>query len=173
VKPFPWARVWDVLAVAVIIFVGWKLFIAPRALKGADAHPVPQIAYQRLDGTTLHPAQSGGKVEFLDFFASWCEPCRLSLPMVERYAKHHPEIALVPIDVGEPRVVAETFAERMHLGNIAFDPASLSQGYFQLDGFPTIVVVDPEGKIRATWSGFNPAIDLAMSNAEQELRATP
>jgi hypothetical protein len=55
------------------------------------------------------------------------------------------------------------------LRNVALDGAALSQGYFQLDGFPTVVVVDPQGRIRATWAGFNPAVGANMANAVKAL----
>lgn len=163
-------RFWDVLAIAVIAFVAWKIFIAPRALKGSDAFPAPHVAYERLDGGSFHIADARGKVLFLDFFASWCEPCKLETPMVERFARAHPEVEVVAVDVGEPRSLAAGFAKHYHVENVVLDPSSLSQGFFQIQGFPTIVVVDPDGKIRATWSGFNPAIEMAMNNAEHSLR---
>ncbi len=90
--------------------------------------------------------------------------------MVEAYARAHPQVDLVTVDVGEPRAVAAAFAKRYRLGNVALDPTTSAQGYFQIQGFPTIVVVDPRGRIRATWSGFNPAIALAMNNAQRKLR---
>ena len=166
---FKWSRLWDVLAIAVIGFVVWKLLIAPRTLSAANAYPAPHATYARLDGGAFHLAQARGKVLFLDFYASWCEPCRISLPLVERYAHAHPEIQVLPVDVGEPRTVARDFAVRMHLGNVALDPSGLSRGFFQLEGFPTMVVIDPQGRIRATWSGLNPAIGLAMNHAERSL----
>ncbi len=163
-------RFLDVIAIALIAFVVWKVFIAPRALKGADAYPAPRIAYQRLDGGTFHISDARGRVLFLDFFASWCEPCKLEMPLVQQYAKAHPNVMVVPVDVGEPRIVAERFAKRFKLRDVALDPTSSAQGFFQVQGFPTIVVIDPKGRIRATWSGFNPAIGMAMSNAEKELQ---
>jgi hypothetical protein len=49
------------------------------------------------------------------------------------------------------------------------DPKSLSMGFFQIQGFPTMVVIDPQGRIRATWPGLNPAIQLNMDRARQTL----
>ncbi|MDQ2865475.1 MAG: TlpA family protein disulfide reductase [Candidatus Eremiobacteraeota bacterium] len=136
----------------------------------ASAYPAPVVAYQRLDGGTFRLQQARGHVVFLDFFASWCEPCRLEMPLVESFARTHPEVEVVPIDVGEPRAVAAAFARRYHLNNVALDPTTSAQGLFQIQGFPTVVVIDPKSRIRANWSGFNPAIQMAMSNAERSLR---
>ncbi len=162
-------RAFDVAAIGVILFVAWKLFVAPRFFRN-DAYPAPRIAYQKLDGGTFTLEQDRGHVVFLDFFASWCEPCKLQAPLVEHYAKTHPNVRVVPIDVGEPRDLAAGFARKYHLQDVAMDPTSSARGFFQVDGFPTVVVIDPKGQIRATWSGFNPAIELAMDNAEKKLQ---
>ncbi len=174
-KRRPWlslGRLFDLVALAVIAFVLWKIFIAPRAFKAPDAYPAPRIAYAKLDGGTFRIPQARGKVLFLDFFATWCEPCRLELPMVEHFARTHPNVQVVPIDVGESRAAVAAFASRMRLRDVALDPTSSAQGFFAVQGFPTIVVIDPKGDIRATWSGFNPAIALAMNHAARTLGGT-
>jgi cytochrome c biogenesis protein CcmG/thiol:disulfide interchange protein DsbE len=162
-------RILDVAAVGVILFVAWKLLVAPRIMKN-DAYPAPRIAYERLDGGTFTIAQERGHVLFLDFYASWCEPCKLQAPIVEAYAQAHPNVRVVPIDVGESRMLAERFAKQFHLKDVAMDPTSSAMGFFQINGFPTLVVIDPKGNIRYTWSGFNPAVALAMDNAEKSLQ---
>lgn len=161
-------RLWDVLAVLVIAFVAYRLLLAPRLFQ-SPSHPAPHVRYATLQGTPFVLTRERGRVVFLDFFASWCEPCKLSLPLVESFARSHPHAVVVPVDVGEPRSVVQAFAHARHLAHVALDPQSLSQGFFQIDGFPTTVVIDPRGYIRATWTGFNPAIALNMANAERTL----
>jgi len=92
--------------------------------------------------------------------------------MVEKFARAHPEVDVIPIDVGEPRAVVEAFSRSHGMRSVALDPKSLSQGFFQIDGFPTMVVVDPQGRIRATWTGFNPAIQINMAHAAQTLQSS-
>lgn len=168
---FTWGRLLDLVAILIIVFVVWKIFIAPRTLtRDGSAYPAPQVAYERLSGGTFHIEDARGRVLFLDFFATWCEPCRLEMPLVESYARAHSEIDVVAIDVGEPRAVVAAFAKRYHIANVALDPTTSAQGFFQIEGFPTLVVIDPKGNIRANWSGFNPAIQMAMGNAEKTLR---
>jgi thiol-disulfide isomerase/thioredoxin len=162
-------RLFDVVAIGVILFVAWKLLIAPRFFRN-DAYPAPHIAYQKLDGGTFTIESQRGHVVFLDFYASWCEPCKLQAPLVVAFAKTHPDARIVPVDEGEPRALAERFAKQYHLADVALDPTASAQGFFQVEGYPTMVVIDPQGKIRATWSGFNPAIALNMANAEKSLQ---
>lgn len=164
-------RLLDLLAVLAILFAVYKLFIAPRSLSTAHAHPAPHVTYATLSGKPFVLTEHRGRVVFLDFWASWCEPCKLSLPMVEKFARAHPEVDVIPVDVGEPRGVVEAFARAHDMRNVALDPKSLSQGFFQIEGFPTMVVIDPQGRIRATWPGFNPAIQANMGHAAKTLAA--
>jgi thiol-disulfide isomerase/thioredoxin len=164
-------RLADLLAVLVAAFVLYRIFIAPRALSVARAFPAPHVTYATLAGPPFVLTQHKGRVLFLDFYASWCEPCKISLPLVERFARAHPEVDVVPVDVGEPKAVAQAFAASYRLQHVALDPKALSSGFFQVNGFPTMVVVDPQGRIRATWPGLNPAIQLNMAHAEKTLAA--
>lgn len=161
----------DVLAIAAIGFILWKVLIAPRNLDPARAFPAPHAKYARLDGGTFNVTDARGRVLFLDFYASWCDPCKIELPLVEQWAKAHPGALVVPVDVGEPPAVAAAFARKYDLVGVALDPHENAQAFFAVHGFPTVVVVDPAGRIRATWEGLNPAIGLAMSNALTRLDA--
>ena len=76
---------------------------------------------------------------------------------------------VVPVDVGERRSIAAAFARRFGLRDVALDPDSSAPALFSIEGFPTVVVVDSAAYVRAKWEGLNPAIALAMSNAEKKL----
>lgn len=155
----------------MVAFAIWKIFVAPREFASAErARPAPHAGFERLDGGTFRVTDARGRVLFLDFYASWCEPCKLELPLVESWARKHPEASVVPVDVAEPRAVARAFARRYGLRNVAVDPRGDAAGIFQLGGFPTIVVIDPAGRIRAKWEGLNPAIGIALGNAQSKLR---
>ena len=164
------ARVWDALAVAVLVAAAWKVFVAPRVLHASDAQTAPRVVLATLAGPEFSLAKERGRVVFLDFFASWCEPCKASLPLVERYAQMHPQAIVIPVDVGEPRAIAAPFARAFHLKGVALDPEMLAAHWFGIDGFPTMVVIDPQGRIRATWPGLNPAIAFNMARAESSVR---
>ncbi len=163
------ARLLDIAAVAVIAFAVWKIFLAPRAFLPAGAQPAPHATYQLLDGGSLRTADLRGHLLFLDFYASWCVPCRAELPLVEAWSKRHPDAVVVPVDVGESHSVAAGFARKYALEHVALDPTACARALFGLQGFPTIVVIDPAGDVRAKWEGLNPAIEIAMSNAQKAL----
>ncbi|HEV3195897.1 MAG TPA: TlpA disulfide reductase family protein [Candidatus Cybelea sp.] len=164
------SRAWDVLAVLVVALALWKIFLAPRSLNAPRAFPAPHAVYGQLEGGTFRLAEQRGRIVFMDFYASWCEPCKLELPLVEGWSRKHPEAVVVPVDVGESRSIAQSFAQRFGLNGVALDPHSSARALFGIEGFPTVVVIDPEGYVRGKWEGLNPAIELAMSNAALRLR---
>ncbi len=161
-------RLWDALAVAAIAFALWKIFIAPRSF-ASPVHPAPHAVYPLLRGGTFRVADQRGHIVFLDFYASWCEPCKIELPLVESWWRGHRDAVVVPVDVGESPAVAASFARRYSLANVALDSSGSAPALFGVQGFPTVVVIDANGKIRAKWQGLNPAIGLAMSNAYAHL----
>src|SRR5580692_9261876 len=104
-RAFPWGRLWDVAALLVVAFVLWKIFVAPRSFRPAEsAQPAPQASFTRLDGSAFRVTDARGHLLFLDFYASWCEPCKVEIPMVESWAKTHRGAVVVPVDVAEPPI---------------------------------------------------------------------
>lgn len=163
------ARLLDLAIVLAVAFAVWKIFFAPRVFLPAGAQPAPLATYQLLDGGELRTADLRGHLLFLDFYATWCVPCRAELPLVEEWSKHHPADVVVPVDVGESRSVAAGFARKYALHGVALDPNARARALFDLQGFPTIVVIDAAGDVRAKWEGLNPAIAAAMTNAQNKL----
>lgn len=165
------AAIWDVLAVTVIAFIAYKLLIAPRTLRERDAVPAPNVTLPTLEQRRFSLHDYRGKVVFLEFWASWCEPCKASLPMVEGFARTHPRVLVETVDVGESRAVAEEFARTHQMSNVALDGNHLAANWFGVEGFPTMIVIDTKGMIRAKWTGFNPAVTLNMAHAEAALHS--
>jgi thiol-disulfide isomerase/thioredoxin len=162
-------RILDALAILAIAFVLWKVFLAPRALDPKNSYPAPPTSYALLDGGTFRVRDARGRMLFIDYYASWCEPCKIELPLVEAWSKANPQVRVVPVDVGEPRPVVEAFARKLGLRGVAYDPRDTATVMFSLQGFPTVVVIDPQNRVRAKWEGLNPAIGLAMDNAAKAL----
>jgi len=162
----------DFLAVAVVLFVLFRLFIAPRIFSPAVSPAVPFVLPALGEGDyrfTGHP----GRVVFLDFWASWCDACKASLPLVEHYAGQHPDVSVIAVDSNEPEATGARFARAEGLRSVVFDAQGRVTEAYGIVGLPTIVVVDPQGFVRAQWPGFNPAVELAMEDARTTFSRAP
>jgi peptide/nickel transport system substrate-binding protein len=174
----PSARRWatrglDLLAVLIVLVALYVFFVAPR-LADNRTIPAPPVRLATLDGGRFALGTHPARVTFLDFWATWCEPCKQSIPLIQRFARLHPEVDVVSIDVGEPAGVVAAFARAHPMRRVALDPDQTAADAFGVVNFPTMVVIDPQGNQRAKWVGFNPEIETAMAAAEDRFgrRAT-
>ena len=164
------ARGLDVLAVAVVLFALFQFFVAPR-LAATRIVPAPPVDLATLGDRRFALADRRGRVVFLDFWASWCEPCKQSIPLIQTYAKAHPEVDVVSVDVGESPALVREFVRTHPMADVALDPDETVAHAFGIVNFPTMVAVDPAGNQRAKWVGFNPDIGAVMQAAAERMRA--
>jgi peptide/nickel transport system substrate-binding protein len=159
------ARGLDVLAVLIVLFALFEFVVAPRLAENAVV-PAPPVALATLDGGHFAIDRQKGRLTYLDFWATWCEPCQQSIPLIQRFARRHPEVDVVSVDVGEPPGVVDGFVKRHPMERVALDPDQTAARAFGIADFPTMVVIDAQGNQRAKWLGYNPEIEAQMAAAE-------
>ena len=131
-------------------------------------HALPAAAIERgqpAPDFTLTDAQSQpvqlsalrGKAVYVDFWASWCAPCRRSFPwmnaMQEKYGPNG--LVVVGINVDQRRADADKFlAQTPAKFSIAFDAQGATPKAYSIKGMPSSVLVDPKGQVVAVHAGF-------------------
>ncbi|GAC1659167.1 MAG: hypothetical protein NVS4B13_03340 [Candidatus Elarobacter sp.] len=156
------ARGLDFLAVVIVLAAVAKFFVLPR-LGHRAVIQAPPVTLATLDGGRYDLARSHGRLVFLDFWATWCDPCRDSIPLVQHFRRTHPGVDVVSIDVGEPISLVRPFAAQFKMDDVALDPDQIVSHAFGVTGFPTMFAIDGTGRVLARWVGFNPAIERAMA----------
>ena len=104
----------------------------------------------------LDLSQYKGKVVYIDFWASWCVPCRKSFPWLNALAKKYPnDLVVVGVNVDNERAAAMKFLEKYPASfPLVFDPKGTLAAEYKLEGMPSAVVVDRSGRIAHHHVGF-------------------
>ncbi len=108
-------------------------------------------------GAPVNLAALRGKFVYLDFWASWCAPCKRSFPWMgslqQRYGASG--LQVVAINVDNKRADAEQFlAATPAAFMVAYDPTGATPKKYAIKGMPSSVLIDPAGNIIATHTGF-------------------
>ncbi len=119
--------------------------------------PAPELSLPGLGQPTVDLAGLRGKVVYLDFWASWCGPCKQSFPfMNELQTKYRGEgLEIVAINVDAKRDDADRFlADVPARFAVAFDAKGESARRFDVKAMPSSVLIDRNGKVFAVHKGF-------------------
>jgi cytochrome c biogenesis protein CcmG/thiol:disulfide interchange protein DsbE len=118
-----------------------------------------------------------GKLTYVDFWASWCGPCRKSFPwmnqMHRKYAAEGFEIVAVNLD--QDGADAAAFLEQIPAEfGIAFDATGSSASLYGVKGMPTSLLVGPDGKVLEVHTGFNEKdVEVLEQMIRSHLEAKP
>jgi thiol-disulfide isomerase/thioredoxin len=127
----------------------------------------PDFEIQTIDGGHFQLSEAvGKKVIVLNFFATWCGPCREEMPELNRYFSEHKNesFLLLGIDSHEPQRDVEGFVQELNVSfPVGIDAGAISDKY-GVDGFPTTVVIGVDGKVQFYESGALANADVAFDN---------
>jgi cytochrome c biogenesis protein CcmG, thiol:disulfide interchange protein DsbE len=119
---------------------------------------VPTVHLPTMNATPFElPPRRKNTVVYVDFWASWCGPCKQSFPwMNELHAKYAAQgLEIVAINVDTRRVDAERFLAQLPVKfDVAFDPQGNIPRLFAISGMPSSFLIDGDGKIVLAHSGF-------------------
>lgn len=148
---------------------------AAALFAGALAAPFPDFTYQT-DNGPLKMSSLRGKVVYLDYWASWCGPCRQSFPwMNEMQARYGGKgLTIVAVNVDREGGAAQRFLKE-HPANftVAYDASGDTAAQLALQGMPNSFLVDRHGELRLAHVGFREADKKALEEKIRALLDTP
>ncbi|NTW48892.1 MAG: TlpA family protein disulfide reductase [Chlorobiales bacterium] len=150
---------------AVVLVALW-LFMGGSAFAQAVGSDAPDFSATDTQGQKVSLSDLKGKVVLLDFWASWCAPCKQEMPfLIELYKQYKDkgfEVVAVNLDTQEKNMTR--FIEQMSASpefkitfKVISDPKAQIAGKYKLEGMPTTLLIDKQGHIRYRYQGFHPS----------------
>lgn len=135
------------------VYAGGSGSTPSDALVGVTDRPAPAPAFSvanlNASSEPISLSEFRGKDLVVNFWASWCVPCRTEMPLLEStYRSVHHKVAFLGIDTNDSRPSAQQFATRTKVTYpLAFDPDEKVGASYGLYGLPVTVFISPEGKL--------------------------
>jgi peroxiredoxin len=131
--------------------------IVSGAATAAGDGPAPTFTLPARGGSTIQLSQFKGQVVMINFWASWCVPCRKEMPLLETiYKKYKPlGFTLIGVNVEPDQKDAEKFlAQTPVTFPVLFDAKSQVSGLYNVQVMPTTVFIDRKGNVRMVHQSY-------------------
>ncbi|HUO25283.1 MAG TPA: TlpA disulfide reductase family protein [Candidatus Aquilonibacter sp.] len=163
-----------VVLAAFTVLVTWRAHVLEVTLEAQSEEPLlvgkiaPAFSALTLDGRSVSLADFRGKKVVVSFWASWCAPCRLEMPILaEFYKKNHVgandfEILAVSIDEDPKEVMKFASAQKLNFPVLLDSERKIADAY-GVDGIPTLFVVDENGKVAYGHAGFDMTLQFQLT----------
>jgi len=156
----------EVVTVRMMRFLALILMLSSVQLLAQDSIkvglPAPTFFLTALDGSKFflseYIAPQGRKTVVLDFFATWCGPCKKELPVLDALVKKYPRdsVLLVLVDVGEKReTVVANFNAAAYSWPVLLDQFSAVSDKYNAKILPSLFIIDSGGIVRYMGSGYD------------------
>ena len=133
-------------------------FASPGTATVSSKTTAPAWELKDVDGKTVKLEDFKGKVVILDFWATWCGPCRMEIPgfiqLQKQYDKQGLAVIGVSLDEAEPQAV-KAFMKKLGMNySVVMGESQIAREYGGIEAIPTTFVIDRQGMIVAKHIGY-------------------
>jgi thiol-disulfide isomerase/thioredoxin len=158
-------------AARALLAIATALAWARGALGADPGERAPAFALPTAAGETLALERLRGQVVYVDFWASWCGPCRRSFPWMNEMNRKYAAkgLAIVAINVDKKRADAERFLAQIPAEfTVVFDAPGAVPAAYAVKGMPSSYLIDANGRVAVVEQGFR---DESRAVLEEKIRA--
>jgi peroxiredoxin len=132
----------------------------------------PDFALKSNQGETLRLSDHRGEVILLNFWASWCGPCRQEMPLLnainDRYSKLG--FSVIGVNVDKDSALADKLLKDIPIAfPVLYDNLSMVSSTYDVSAMPTTVLIDRDGNMRYIHKGYKPGMELDYEKQIREL----
>lgn len=123
--------------------------------------PAPTFTLKTLSGEEFSLTKKRGKVVFLEFWATWCPPCAIASPEVDKVAHEYrgKDVTFLSVSLDDSEAPVRAFMAAKKLSNpVALAGDSGVDLKYQVRGIPAFFLIDKNGFVVEGWEGYNPAM---------------
>jgi thiol-disulfide isomerase/thioredoxin len=145
-----------VLAVVVLLLIKCPREVGTPGGNPAVGQHAPRFQLKDLQGNDVSLDQYKGKIVMLDFWATWCGPCRITMPLLEQLQQEHADaFTLLAINVGDsPELVMPYVQQHRILARVLLDVEQKVGAAYGTESIPMQVLIDQKGIIRHIQVGY-------------------
>jgi len=152
--------------------LGWVFLPSHCVNKEKESAWAPDFTLKSLNGQEITLSRLRGKVVLLDFWATWCGPCKESIPHLVQIYKAYQQKGLEVLGMNLDRGDADTVRRFVKLMDIPYPiiiTPQRAERKYRVIGLPTTILLDRQGRIRNRFGGFNSEIGQEMAARVAEL----
>jgi len=134
--------------------------------------PAPDFTLKSLQGKNLNLKEQRGNIIMINFWASWCGPCRKEMPVLEKFYRKYNDLGVYVwgVNVEQENQAGRDFLKDLNLTfPIFFDQTNTLSATYQVKAMPTTVIVDRNGIIRYVFRGYKSGYEKKYAKAIKKL----
>jgi thiol-disulfide isomerase/thioredoxin len=162
-----------ILCVILALLIGSFFSCVYRPKTAVDiGQTAPSFKLPDLDGREISLEEFKGKIILLDFWATWCSPCRMTMPVIENLSKEYPDdMVILAVNMQEKKETIEKYAfEQAIKSRILLDKEGTVSATYGAYAIPMQFLIDRSGIVRHIQTGYGPNMASQMRAQIEPLR---
>ena len=134
--------------------------------------PAPDFTLKSMTGLNLNLAEQRGKIIVINFWASWCGPCRKEMPVLQTFYDKYQDlgVSVWGVNVEQENQAGRDFLADLNLSfPILFDETNTISATYQVEAMPTTIIIDRDGVVRYAYKGYKPGYEKKYAKAIKKL----